>query len=120
MASPRIARKPKLNREFCHMANNGKFWLSAQGSALSQGGEIYFASISWTNVRDLCSKKQLYLEFCMLQPLKNMKATMKWFLALLGFLSAQCIEMCPREGHSQSSGAGWSSVKKPSRFPRKL
>ena len=25
MASPRIARKPKLNREFCHMANNGKF-----------------------------------------------------------------------------------------------
>lgn len=77
MASPRIARKPKLNREFCHMANNGKFLAFCPGLSLSQGGEIYCASISWTNVRDLGSKKQLYLELCMLQSLKHMKATMK-------------------------------------------
>ena len=37
MASPRIARKPKLNREFCHMANNGKFLAFCPGLSLASG-----------------------------------------------------------------------------------
>lgn len=56
----------------------------------------------------------------MLWSLKNTKATKKWSLALLGFPSAQHLELCPKDGHSKGPGAGWSSVKKPNTFPRKL
>lgn len=55
----------------------------------------------------------------MLWSLKNTKTIMKGFLSLLGFPSAQHFKVCPKDNHTKGPGAGWSSVRKLSKFPKK-